>query len=85
MDVVAEDWVGPMKHTFGANKLCMWCPKDPIERKWSKEEGLLKLIDTAVMHLFRELYFAEYGVWLGEEAPYEVIKVDSPDVPGEAA
>jgi hypothetical protein len=43
-----------MKHTFGANQLCMWYPKDPPSRQWSRVDGLLKLVDTAVVHLFKE-------------------------------
>ena len=75
--VTAENWAGPMKHTFGGNRLCMWYPDDPDERKWHKEDGLLKLIDTAVMHLFKELYYRETGEWLGEEAPHDVPKIDA--------
>jgi hypothetical protein len=52
--VTAEGWVGDMKHTFGANQLCMWYPKDPPSRQWSRVDGLLKLVDTAVVHLFKE-------------------------------
>jgi hypothetical protein len=74
VDVTAENWTGKMKHTFGKNKLCMWFPSDPDSRKWRREDGLLKLIDTAVMHLFKELYFRESGEWLGEEAPHDVPK-----------
>ncbi len=32
-------------------------------------DGLLKLVDTARAHLFKELYFRETGEWLGEEVP----------------
>ena len=75
--VVAEDWAGPMKHTFGHNRLCMWLPSDPAERRWQRSDGLLKLIDTAVLHLFRELYWRENGEWLGEEAPHDMPKVEA--------
>ncbi len=75
--VIAENWTGPMNHTFGDNRLCMWYPPDPDDRKWRKEDGLLKLIDTAVMHLFEELYYKETGEWLGEEAPHDVPKTEA--------
>lgn len=65
--VTAEGWEGPMRHTFGANRLCMWYSKDPPNRHWNRSDGLLKLVDTAVAHLFKELYFRETGEWLGEE------------------
>ena len=75
--VIAEDWVGRMKHTYGRNRLCMWLPSDPPERRWQRTDGLLKLIDTAVVHLFRELYWRGHGEWLGEEAPHGIPKVEA--------
>lgn len=74
--VTAEGWQGPMRHTFGANTLCMWFPKDPPDRQWSRADGLLKLADTAVAHLFKELYFLETGEWLGEEVHRDVPKIE---------
>lgn len=50
----------------------MWLPDDPDERRWRPSDGLLKLIDTAVVHLFKELYWRETGEWLGDEAPHHV-------------
>jgi hypothetical protein len=38
---------------------------------------VLKLVDTAVAHLFKELYFRETGEWLGEEVPRDVPKIRS--------
>jgi hypothetical protein len=76
--VFAETWTGPpMKHTFGNNRLCMWYPSDPPDKIWEREDGLLKLIDTAVIHLFKELYHRETSEWLGEEAPHDVPKIDA--------
>ena len=43
-----------MRHTFGANALCTWYPKDPPNRQWNRADGLLNLVDTAVAHLFKE-------------------------------
>jgi hypothetical protein len=69
--VTVEDWTGPtLKHTFGGNELCMWYPSDPDGRKWSNEDGLLKLLDTAAQHLFKEYHYRETGQWPGEEAPH---------------
>lgn len=45
----------------------MWFPKDPPNRQWNPADGLLQLVDTAVAHLFKELYFRETGEWLGQE------------------
>lgn len=67
-DVYVEDWTGDkLRHTYGACRLCMWYPSDPPEKRWKKSDGLLKLIDTAVLHLFKEYYFREKGEWLGDE------------------
>jgi len=74
--VTAEGWHGPMRHTFGSNTLCMWFPKDPPDRQWNRVDGLLKLVDTAVAHLFKELYFRETGEWLGEEVHRDVPKIE---------
>lgn len=65
--VIAENWTGKLRHTYGRLQLCMWYPKDPLHRQWTRGDGLLKLVDTAVAHLFKELYFRETGEWLGEE------------------
>lgn len=74
--VTAEGWRGSMRHTFGANTLCMWFPKDPPDRQWNRADGMLKLVDTAVAHLFKELYFRETGEWLGEEVHRDVPKTE---------
>lgn len=76
VQVTAEGWHGPMRHTFGANKLCMWFPKDPPDRQWNRADAVLKLVDTAVAHLFKELYFRETGEWLGEEVHRDVPKIE---------
>lgn len=76
VQVTAEGWHGAMRHTYGANELCMWYPKDPPNRQWSRGDGLLMLVDTAVAHLFKELYFRETGEWLGEEVHRDVPKAE---------
>jgi hypothetical protein len=80
--VYVEDWTGEkLKHTYGGNRLCMWYPSDPPAKKWSRLDGLLKLIDTAIVHLFKEYHLRETGQWLGEEAPHDVPKRDGPESP----
>lgn len=70
--VFVEDWTGEkLRHTYGGGRLCMWYPDDPQERRWRKSDGLLKLIDTAVLHLFKEYYFRETREWLGDEVHRE--------------
>jgi hypothetical protein len=38
---------------------------------------MLKLVDTAVAHLFKELYFRETGEWLGEEVHRDLPKIEA--------
>ena len=73
--VKVEDWTGDrMKHTYGGNRLCMWYPSDPDEKQWQYEDGLTRLVDTAVVHLFKELWWREHGEWLGDEAPHVTLE-----------
>ena len=57
---------------------------------WSRTDGLIKLVDTAVAHLFKELFYRETGEWPGEEAPHAAPKREprashDPAARGEAA
>ena len=61
-------------HRFSSDALCIWHPDDPPEQKWEGEDGLLELINQAVIHLFKEAYWRETGEWLGPEAPHAVAK-----------
>lgn len=75
--VIALGWNGSMRHTYGRNSLCMWYPRDPPDRQWNRGDGLLKLVDTARAHLFKELYFRETGEWLGEEVHRDAPKTEA--------
>jgi hypothetical protein len=57
-------------HRYDKERLCMWRPRDPVELRWVEEDGLLKLIVYARLHLFREAWWRETGEWLGNEAPH---------------
>jgi hypothetical protein len=82
--VIVEDWSGAaLRHAYGHSSLCMWYPSDPPEKKWRRADGLLKLIDTAVQHLFKEYYFRETGEWLGEEIHAGVPKAEPRPRPDE--
>jgi hypothetical protein len=45
----------------------MWYWRDPLEQGWLFDEGLLALINHAIVHLFKEAWFIETNEWLGEE------------------
>lgn len=76
---VLSDSTSKLKHTFGPinegvdqqERLCIWYPDDPDDRKWVAADGLLALITLARIHLYKEAYFAKYDEWLGDEAPHE--------------
>ena len=52
------------------SSLCVWHPYDPPERRWVPRDGLLSLIEMVRIHLFKEAYWREKHVWLGNEAPH---------------
>ena len=60
----------------GFVRLCIWYPKDPSDKKWRQDDGLLALFGLTLTHLIREGYYrediAKYGIaeWLGPEAPH---------------
>lgn len=54
----------------------------PPERKWNiGHDALLRLVDLAIAHLFKELYWREHHEWLGEEAPHEAPKMETSEKP----
>jgi hypothetical protein len=66
-------------HRYGDDSLCIWYPKDPPERRWVFDDGLLALISQVTVHLFKEAWWRETGgdvrtgatgEWLGDEAPH---------------
>jgi len=69
--VTVEGFPNELHHTYGDNRLCMWDPSDPPERRWTPDKGLLALIETALVHLFQERHVAVTGeAWPGEEAAH---------------
>jgi hypothetical protein len=67
-------------HRYEDNALCMWDPRDSIENRWELRDGLLTLIGHIRLHLFREEYWREFGVWLGPEASHsEASKAQLPE------
>lgn len=52
------------------SRLCIWHPYDSSDRRWVPPDGLLSLIEMVRIHLFKEAYWREKHVWLGEEAPH---------------
>jgi len=51
--------------------LCLWYPRDPHDRRWVPDDGLLGLIALVTLHLFKEAWWRENDHrWIGEEAPH---------------
>lgn len=60
---------GPVvdRHRFSDGSLCIWYWRDAPGRRWTFDQGLLALIDHAIIHLFKEAWFLDIGEWLGDE------------------
>jgi len=54
----------------GGTELCVWHPYDPPDRRWTADEGVAVLFGMAGVHLFKEAWWRDTRVWLGEEAPH---------------
>jgi hypothetical protein len=63
---------GPTRspHRYADGALCIWYPDDPPERRWTRQDGLVPLLDLVALHLFREAWWRESGEWLGPQAPH---------------
>lgn len=48
----------------------MWYPRDPLERRWVFEDGLLALLGQIAAHLVKEHLWRETGRWPGDEVPH---------------
>lgn len=57
-------------HRYPDASLCMWHPKDTVERRWIGADGLLTLVRALQLHLFREARWRKTGRWAGEEVPH---------------
>jgi hypothetical protein len=51
--------------------LCVWYHGDEPDQRWLPEDGLVSLIELVRIHLFKEAYWREKAVWLGEEVPHQ--------------
>ena len=67
---VSVDGPTKSKHRNYDGTLCMWHPRDPVEQRWTFNDGLAMLLAMIENHLFREAWWRETGEWLGPEAPH---------------
>jgi hypothetical protein len=67
---VMADGPRPTRHRwndFRPTRLCLWYARDPKGMRWTLEDGLVRLIDLARVHLIRELWFMSTGTWPAPE------------------
>lgn len=56
---------------FGKSaELCLYYRKDPPERRWTLEHGLLGLFDIARAHIANECEWRHTAIWPGADAPH---------------
>ena len=67
---IAVDGPTDSPHRYGDRKLCLWYPNDPESERWVSTDGLSELIAQIRIHLFKEAYWRETGIWVGPEAPH---------------
>ena len=65
----------PSPHRMPDDSLCLFYPGDPPGRRWTADNGLLKLLSLTADHIFFETYWRDTGghdrgIWLGLEAPH---------------
>jgi len=79
LDVLCLDGPRLSKHrnppfengVFGKSaELCLYYRKDPVERRWQPENGLLGLFDIARLHVANEHEWRRTRRWPGEDAPH---------------
>jgi hypothetical protein len=70
VESVTADGPSDSPHRYGSGRLCMWYPGDGPDLTWQPEEGLLRLIRYAELHLFKEAFWRRYDDWPGPEAPH---------------
>lgn len=62
----------------GRRRLCLWHPSDPPDRVWQPGDGLLQLFGMASVHLFKEAWWREHHIWIGDEYPHHDGKPKQP-------
>ena len=54
-------------HRYQNGDLCMWCPQDPAEKRWTLKDGAAALVANIAAHLIREEWYRLTGEWIGDE------------------
>ena len=67
---VYADGPSDSPHRYDDGSLCMWYPRDPLDRRWVFDDGLLALLGQVAAHLVKEHIWRATGRWPGEEVPH---------------
>lgn len=59
------------EHRFSETELCLFFVKDPTERRWKLDDGLIRLFDLARRHLTCEHLWRETREWPVEEVAHD--------------
>lgn len=63
--------LGASEHRNSDIELCLWFKSDPVERRWTLDQGLRRLFAVARQHLACEHYVRTTGnPWPIDEAPH---------------
>ena len=66
-------------HRNGEAELCLYYKRDPSERRWGEDNGLLRLLDLARQHVTAEYVWRATGRWPIDEAPHGETEPAPPD------
>lgn len=66
-------------HRYSDGRLCLWYPQDPVELRWTWQNGGEELIAHVCAHLIREYWWKQTGEWPGPEAPHSKELQSLPD------
>lgn len=58
-----------LRHRYINDALCMWLEKDPVDKRWVVEEGLLALVPHVEVHAYCEAECRAGKPWPKDEAP----------------
>lgn len=57
-------------HRFADGSLCLYYPRDPVQRRWTTQRGLRTLLSLAADHLFFEDVYRDTGEWIAPQAEH---------------
>ncbi|MEV7631203.1 hypothetical protein AB0N64_02215 [Microbacterium sp. NPDC089318] len=57
-------------HRFTDGSLCLYYPRDPVQRRWTTQNGLRALLSLVADHLFFEDVYRDTGAWIAPQAEH---------------